>query len=320
MKNVTKVENKITVANVEMFGDEIIDSFIGSRHISATSQRAYRNALTQLLKYFGTRRVIVPNESDIDGFIEHLRDAGKSASTLRQYTSITKLFFSYTERKGLCANVAAEVKLNIRKGTKHKKRALSDGQAVAMLNAIKGNDELSLRNKAIIALSLSTGVRQVELSRANLSSLDVLDGGRVILNVHGKARDGEDDAVVLPEQVWQILVAYLDCRGVNIGDNAPLFVSVSNRGRGSRLSTQTIGKMIANVIRNVLGIRDKRVTGHSTRHYFATSAIRSGIGLREVSAALRHSSVNITAVYLHDLDVATRQAENTVASKLFAAA
>ncbi len=322
MKNLTKVENNNTVANVEMFGDEIITGFIASRHVSSNTQRAYRNALTQLLKYFGSRRVIVPNEIDIDGFVEYLRDTGKSASTLRQYTAVTKLFFGFLERKGIFANIAEGVRLKLRKAVKHKKRSLSDKQAVDLLNAITGDNEKSLRDKCLVALSLCCGLRQIELSRANIGSIEILDSGRKILYVIGKghAANGEDDAIVLPEAVWQILVAYLDCRGVNIGDNAPLFTVVSNRGRGNRLSVDAIGKIFRALIRNTLGIRDKKITAHSCRHYFATTCIRSGIDIREVSSALRHSSVTVTMIYLHDLDVATRQAENTVASKLFAAA
>ena len=67
------------------------------------------------------------------------------------------------------------------------------------------------------------------------------------------------------------------------------------------------------------GIVDKKITAHSTRHYAATTAIKAGIDIREVAAMLRHTSIVITSVYLHDLSLQTRRAELAVANKLFCA-
>ena len=68
-----------------------------------------------------------------------------------------------------------------------------------------------------------------------------------------------------------------------------------------------------------VGINDKKITAHSTRHYAATTAIKAGIDIREVGAMLRHTSIVVTSVYLHDLSVQTRRAELAVADALFCA-
>ena len=87
---------------------------------------------------------------------------------------------------------------------------------------------------------------------------------------------------------------------------------------GVRLSEQSIGKMIKRMMIAV-GITDKKITAHSTRHYAATTAIKSGIDIREVAAMLRHTSIVVTSVYLHDLSLQTRRAELAVADVLFCA-
>ena len=64
---------------------------------------------------------------------------------------------------------------------------------------------------------------------------------------------------------------------------------------------------------------NKRITAHSCRHYAATTAIESGVDIREVSEMLRHTSVVVTSTYLHDLSLETRRAELAVADALFCA-
>ena len=121
------------VAKVEFFGDSIIDEFIASRHASDNTNRTYKNALNQLIKFFAANNISVPTEADIDNFVNKLKASKKSPATLRLYVTVCKSFFSFTARKGYFANVAADVTLKLRKTTTHAKRALSTEQAQALL-------------------------------------------------------------------------------------------------------------------------------------------------------------------------------------------
>ena len=111
----------------------------------------------------------------------------------------------------------------------------------------------------------------------------------------------------------------MDKRG-NVADDEPLFASTSNNNSkyGNRYSEQSVGKMIKRRMIKV-GINDKRISAHSTRHYCATCACKSGIDIREVGSMLRHSSIVVTSVYLHDISLETRRAEMAVAEVLFCA-
>ena len=87
------------VINVENFGDTTIEAFIASRHSSPSTAKTYRNSIQQLLKFFVSKSITVPTTADVDNFINKLRADKKSDSTLRLYTTVTKLFFAYLERQ-----------------------------------------------------------------------------------------------------------------------------------------------------------------------------------------------------------------------------
>lgn len=306
------------VAKIEFFGDSVIDEFIASRHASDNTNRTYKNALNQLIKFFAANNISVPSEADIDGFINQLKSQ-KSPSTIRLYTTVTKAFFSFTARKGYFANVAADVRLNLRKTTTHSKRALTNQQAQKLLASVEGDSLLARRDKAIIALCLTCGLRTVEVSRANVGNLRDDGQGGYFLSVQGKGRLTADAVVRVVPTVAKLIDAYLSLRG-EVADDAPLFLSDSNSNRGERLSVQSVQKMIRRRLKSIGAYARRSVTPHSTRHFAATCAIRAGVDIREVSQMLRHSNLTVTTIYLHDLSVETRTAEMRVADSLFGGA
>ena len=319
MKDLVKVNETTAVVSVEKFGATIIEQFIAARNFpSVNSAKTYRNVLRQLFKFFSVNQVDAPTDTDINAFVASLTAAKKSASTIRLYTTVTKTFFAWLEHKGLYRNVAADVRLNLRKSTKHAKKALSAAQAQKLLAAVTGDDFIARRDKAIIALALSTGLRTIEIARADVGDLRSDDNGNAFLDVQGKGRLSKDETVRVPAPVVAIIAEYLSLRG-NVSDTDPLFVSASNQNRGKRICEQSIGKLIK---RHMLaaGINDKKITAHSTRSFAATQAIKNGVDIREIQAMLRHASLNVTAIYLKDLAVETRQAELSVAATLFGGA
>ena len=315
-------DNKIATA--EYFGNTIIDAFVASRHGSPNTSKTYRNSLNQLQKFFAANSITAPTTADVDAYINELRAAKKSPYTIRLYSTVTKLYFAYLAKQDIYRDVAADMTpLKLRKSKTHNKKSLTDEQAKALLSAVKGNDVISLRNKAIIALALCTGLRTCEISRANVEDFQQ-DAGYWTLAVQGKGRIQKDEIVKVAEPVVELILAYLDKRG-EVDNDAPLFASTSHNiaweknSFGNRLSEQSVGKMIKAAMKRV-GINDKKITAHSTRHYAATCAIRNGIDIREIGAMLRHSSIVVTSVYLHDLSVETRRAELSVANTLFSGA
>lgn len=326
MKAMTVGENA-TIMTVEYFSDKVIDEFIASRHGSANTNRTYRNGLKRLLGYFTVRNVTAPTAADIDAFINDLRGSGKSDSTIRLYVTITKMFFAFLEKCGVYKNVCADVTpLRMKKRQAHKRDALTKEQARNLVSSINGEDVISLRDKAIVALCLTCALRTVEIERANVEDLTDA-GGHFELIVQGKGDVVKEDVVKVPCRVAALIKNYVAARGevkkdalYSKGEESPLFASTSrNHSGGRRLSAQSVGKMIKARLKKI-GVDNKKITAHSTRHFAATQAIQNGIDLREVSQMLRHSSLNITSCYIHDISLQNRRAELSVAESLFGCA
>ena len=322
MKELVQV-NKTAIVAVEHFSDTTIAAFIASRHCSPNTARTYRNSLRQMLKFFALKSIAEPTTADVDNFINALRADKKSDSTLRLYTTTAKLFFSFLAKHGIYRDVAVDcAPLKLRKSSTHKKKSLTDEQARKLLAAVKGDTLTARRDRAIIALALQAGLRTCEISRANVG--DFKDaGGYWTLDVIGKGHLQADDTVKVALPVARLILDYLNLRG-NVADDEPLFVSTSHNvswkanSYGVRLSEQSIGKLIKRYMVSI-GIKDKKITAHSCRHFCATTAIKRGCDLREVSAMLRHSNLVVTSVYLHDISLETRRAELSVADSLFCA-
>lgn len=309
--------NATAIVGVEYFSTSVIDEFIASRHASENTNRTYRNALNQLIKFFAQNHISTPQESDVDNFVNTLKASKKSAATLRLYTTVTKSFFSFTARKAIYPNVAADVTLKLRKTNTHSKRALTNEQAQKLLASVEGNDVLAKRDRAILALALTCGLRTCEISRANVGNLRA-DAGGGYLDVQGKGRLTADATVKIAPKVFSLLQSYLEMRG-ELADDSPLFISESRQNRGVRLSVQSVQKMIKRRLQAAGVYAKNAVTPHSCRHFAATCALKGGVDVREVSAMLRHSSLNVTLVYAHDISLETRRAENVVADSLFTA-
>ena len=323
MTTLTKVEDT-AIINVEYFSDAVIDGFVASRHGSPNTAKTYRNCTRRLVKYFAANSITAPTTADVDAYINSLRAAKKSDSTLRLYDTVARMFFAYLERQNVYRNIASDAApLKLRKSSTHKKKSLTDTQAKALLVAVKGETLTARRDRAIIALALCTGLRTCEISRANVGDLSDDGCGGYFMYVQGKGRIQKDAAVRVAPAVRKLIDSYVDLRG-NVADDEPLFISTSHNVKwtknqyGVRLSEQSIGKMIKAAMKSV-GIDDKKITAHSTRHYAATCAIKAGVDIREVSAMLRHTSIIVTAVYLHDLSLETRRAEIAIADALFCA-
>jgi integrase/recombinase XerC len=144
-----------------------------------------------------------------------------------------------------------------------------------------------VRDRAILELLYSSGIRVGELVALNLDQLDLELG---IVRVMGKGR--KERIVPVGLKAKEALNAYLEERGSsNRGE--PLFLNT----RGGRLTARSVGRFVKKyTIRS--GIF-RKVSPHSLRHTFATHLLDAGANIREIQEMLGHSSLSTTQRYLH---------------------
>ncbi|AHB42318.1 Tyrosine recombinase XerD [Candidatus Saccharibacteria bacterium RAAC3_TM7_1] len=167
-----------------------------------------------------------------------------------------------------------------------------------LLNAIDTSDEPGLRDRAIIELLFSSGLRVSELVGLNRGNINTR---RREFMVRGKGQ--KDRPVFITEAAADHVNDYLNARLDNL---PPLFISYSRNNVASqsgdfrRLTPRSIQRMI-NKYARLAGIT-KHVSPHTMRHSFATDLLMNGADLRSVQSMLGHSNIATTQVYTHVTD------------------
>lgn len=155
------------------------------------------------------------------------------------------------------------------------------------------------RDKAILELLFSTGLRVSELANLKKDSINLK---RDEFSVRGKG--GKVRVVFLSEQAKYWLKKYLELRN----DMSPYMFIAHDRAQKSRdendeerpLSPRSIERLVAKYARNA-GIM-KKITPHTLRHSYATDLLRNGADIRSVQGMLGHSSITTTQIYTHVTD------------------
>lgn len=172
-----------------------------------------------------------------------------------------------------------------------------------LINTIEINDEAGLRDRAIIELLFSSGLRVSELVNLNR---DHVNTKRREFMVRGKGQ--KDRPVFISQAASGWVDRYLDERQDSL---PPLFISYSrnveatNSGDFRRLTARSIQRMV-NKYTRLAGIT-KHVSPHTMRHSFATDLLMNGADIRSVQSMLGHSNISTTQVYTHVTDEHLRE-------------
>ena len=304
----------VKTAAPEKYLPPLVERFIDFAGVAEKSAATYKTSLRQMFKYFSVNRIDNPTRKDIENWRDELIALGRKPATIQLYLTSAKIFFRWLAQENFFPNIADNVKARVKQNHEHKKDALTAAQAGALIKSVKGTSEKEKRDKAILALMAATGLRCVEVYRADVKDI-LRQFGRTYLLIQGKGHSAKDAKVLLPSQVETLICDYLETRGA--ADNQPLFTSTANRNRGKRLSTQSISKMVKANLRG-LGLNTPRLTAHSLRHTAATTMILSGVELSKVQQVLRHVNISTTMIYNNAVERMKNTAEQTAADAIFA--
>jgi len=310
MQDLVKVDNKHLVG-------QGITANLYTRYISYIDAKprtieTYTRALKQFFNYTQKNGITNPTREDIIAYRDTLKETLKP-TTVQNYITALRQFFKWTEQEGLYKNVADKIK-GAKISNDHKKDYLSGKQVKSVLDDITLEAEIGKRDYAIFSLMVTGGLRTIEVVRANIEDLRTL-GDTAVLYIQGKGRDEKTDYVKLPSQVEKAIRDYLkDREGLKEGQ--PLFTSTSNNNRGGRVTTRTISGIVKGRL-VVAGYNSDRLTAHSLRHTAATLNLLNGGSLEETQQLLRHTNLNTTMIYLHNMNRAKNQSEARIANAIF---
>lgn len=272
--------------------EELLDLFIASQDVKESSKLLYRRTLKQYINWTDKKgyRLSEIARPQLLEYKDELLLSGKSSLTVGSYITSVRRFYEWTEANKYYPNVAKGIKTPKRR-QQFKKQPLLPAQAKALLTYYQ---DKALRDYAIVNLLLRTGLRTIEVMRANVKDITFKGSQRVLL-VHGKGRDEKDNFVLLTDKTYQPIAQYLATRG-NINGSEPLFTSYSNNSKGERLTTRTISHIAKEGLK-AIGLDERSFTAHSLRHTTAVNILRAGGSLETAQFTLRHTNPATTQIY-----------------------
>ena len=301
MEGIIKVSGVSTpVVNQELSISRAIEAFVAECDIRENSRNVYRRGLQYFFKWVERtgRTISELTRADIITFKDSLLSSHSNLSVARYLVALRR-FYEWAEGNKLYPNIAKGIKSPKRKNA-YLKEHLRESQIAELLAHFEGNT----RDYAIVNLLLRTGLRCIEVVRANVEDI-TFKGGQRILKIWGKGRDERDAFVVLTDKAYAPIKAYLDTRGTTTLKE-PLFVSTSNRNQNGRLSTRTISKICKEGFR-AIGIDAHEYTAHSLRHTTAVMLLKNG-SLADVQSVLRHASPATSQIYTKSIEEELRLA------------
>lgn len=236
---------------------------------------------------------------DIVAFRSSLTANGISPSTVGAYLAGIRSYYRFVAADGLGENIAAGIK-SPKKLRGFRKDTLTADEVWEMLGHIDRSTLHGMRDYAMLNLMVRCGLRDVEITRAQVGDITFPAEKVSALIVWGKGRAERDDFVILEENTLSPISDYLAARG-RPADDEPLFASLSPRNAGAPLTTRSISRIVKNRMRDV-GIDSERYTAHSLRHTAVTFALMGGASVQQAQAMARHADISTTMIYAHNVD------------------
>ena len=257
---------------------------------SPLTRRSYERCLRKFVEFFRIKNVHDITESKIREFRIQLADTpGIKKGTQAYHIIVLRNFLKYLIKRGV--EVVSPDKIELPKVPPRQIRVLEYSDLERLLEAPKGNDLKSLRDKAILETFFSTGLRISELC-----ALDrFINTERGEITVRGKGEKLR--TVFLSERAKKSIKGYLEKR---VDAEPALFLSLT-KGENPRV----IGRIIPRTIQRLVDHYAKaaglpqRVTPHQLRHQFATDLLMNGADLRSVQELLGHANITTTQIYTH---------------------
>ncbi len=275
----------------------MIDSFLEYLELELNRSRltveAYGRDLREMAEFLGQDTELPDAASistaDVRAWIASMSRNGLSARSLRRKTQAARAFFRWMQKRGYIAiNPASEVQL-AKIGRKLPEFVREQEMEDLLDNPVLGGDPaLNIRNKLIINILYSCGIRRDEL--AKITDADI-DFHQKEIRVHGK----RDKTRIIPvaDQLLDEIREWQTVRDGLYSFPSPAPLICSKRGR---LDGRTIYGIVHNLL---LSTGATHKSPHSLRHTFATSLLNNGAEINSVKELLGHASLQSTQIYTH---------------------
>ena len=255
------------------------------RNYSPHTVKAYREDITQFLRYVKRKPLRSIDHHLLRSFLSHLRDAGYSPVTVGRKVASLRAFFRFLLRRRI---ITTNPVLLLRSPKKPERLpdVLTVEQAVRVIETPKGMNWSALRDRAILETLYSTGIRVGELVGLEVKNVNFAESE---IRVKGKGK--KERIVPVGRPALLALMDYIEKRPYK----KARFVFLNRTGK--RITERSVERIVARYGK-LAGI-DRHITPHTFRHSFATHLLDRGADLRSVQEFLGHERISTTQIYTH---------------------
>ncbi len=274
---------------MEEYIEKFINYLLFEKKYSQNTIKSYERDLNKLKKYSNNK--LINNKKDIEKYIEFLnkdldsRSISRNISTLKSFYKFLKLN-KETEKNPMETITNPKLKKALPK-------VLNEDEINTLLD-IKLNNSFDYRNKAMLELMYSSGLRVSELISLNVNDIDLENE---TVRIFGKG--SKERIVPLNEYTTTALKQYITNHRKELfkhGENNYLFLN----NHGTKMTRQGFFKMLKKIA-SEKGIKTD-FSPHTLRHSFATHLLKYGADLRSIQELLGHSDISSTQIYTHITD------------------
>lgn len=284
--------------------------------LSLKTVRNYDHYLTRFFEFSGATSTDDINENKLREFRLFLNRqegqkvrgqvaAGMKKNTQNYHLIALRSFLKYLMKRGI--NSMSPEKIELAKTAQRSLDLISHAELERLLSAPKGSELPELRDKAILELFFSTGLRLSELASLNRD----LDLSKDEFSIRGK---GEKVRVVfLSDEAKTAIKTYLKARK-DMDDAMFVQFGKNKNAKGEmRLTPRSIERLVKKYA--IMAGISKKVTPHTLRHSYATDLLQNGADIRSVQMMLGHANIATTQIYTHVTDTQLRQVHKEFHSK-----
>lgn len=274
---------------MSMFNEikEYLDYCLIEKKLSTNTILSYQTDLNYYLDYFNNKKVENITKKDMIKFIESLKDKNLNEKSINHIIGTIKNMHNYYSLYHNIPNLIENISLL--KTNKTLPRVLTIEEVNKLLD-IKFNTSYDYRNKAMLELMYSSGLRVSELLNLCINDIDFEND---LVKVYGKG--SKERIIPIGDYAVMALQVYITEHRNSLIKFPTDILFLNNHGK--KMSRSGFFKII-NKIAQEKGI-NKEISPHILRHSFATHLLESGADLRSIQELLGHENMSTTSVYTH---------------------
>ncbi|MDR2395606.1 MAG: site-specific tyrosine recombinase XerD [Endomicrobium sp.] len=273
--------------------NKVLKDFISyitiEKGLAKNTALAYKADILKFINFVQKNNLLVENlqHHDITNFLWELKSTGLKPKSVYRLIESLRQFYKFLTLEELSKNNPT-IYLTVPKIPQELPQMLSFDEVTNLLNSIDNENEMNIRNKAMLELLYATGLRVSELINLRFCDINLQD---CFIRVLGKG--SKERIIPFGQKAKNFIDIYLAKRRPLLSVSDTIFIS----RLGKKISRVEFWRQLKNIARNI-GIT-KNITPHTLRHSFATHLLSRGADIRFVQEMLGHSSISTTQIYTH---------------------